>query len=153
MTKDKDTKEDPELKELREQLEAIQAERTIEEVSAEPTAKQKLQRDIADETAIRDCGRKFGVIGKGTHAVYTEQGVVIVRRPTLAEWRMYQAVGDADAEQKLEAQDALVQACVVHPDLRTFRQIEEGLPYITAQLAGAASILAGYRLAHTAKKS
>jgi len=143
---------DEALDKLRAELETVRAERLVDEAKSAPSAIAALQQEIEDEKALRDACRKYGRIGVGVHAIYTEIGIVIVRRPTLAEFRMYQTT-EGTAETKLEAMDSLVQSCIVHPGLVEFRKIEAAYPMIVSQLAGACSLLAGAALAITSKKS
>lgn len=140
-----------ELEDLKAQLAAAKAARDSAEAAAKPSDKETLLREIADETAMAEALSKYGAIGKEIHGIYTTEGVIIIKRPRQAEFRLYQQAGTEPAERH-QAMDILVRSCLAHPDKETYSRIEDRLPMITSLLAGAAAILAGSAMKSIAEK-
>lgn len=131
---------------LQKKLDDLRAQRLIDEVADEnPDA--KLQQQIDDEIALQAAAKQHGKVGRGVHAVYTPIGAVIVRKPTRLQYRDFQA-----NENRSEAVDVLVHACLVHPDHKTYESIISEFPGIEMSLSGAISLLAGVSFENSAGK-
>lgn len=141
---------DDDLQELRTRLEAARKAREQTNAALVPNKRAELTRDLRDEEALHAAIKQHGAIGKRIHAVYTDDGIVIVKAPKLSDFRLFQA---APPESRAEAMDTFVHSCLVYPTPLEYSRIEEKYPMIMSQLAGAASLLAGAELKHTASKS
>lgn len=142
-----DTPADP-VKEARRRLDDLRAQRVIAELSTPAEELAEVELQITDEQALQSAIKEHGKLGQRVHAIYTPLGAVIVKRPSRAAYREYQA-----AEDRFEGQDVLVHACLVYPDHARYERIVNEYPAIQGQLAGAIALLAGIALEVTASKS
>lgn len=134
-------------KEARRMLDELRAQRTIAELGTPEDEIADAKRELADEQALQKAIKEHGKVGMRIHGIYTPLGIVIVKRPSRAAYREYQTSDD-----RFEAQDVLVHACLVHPDHAGYERILDEYPAIQGQLAGAIALLAGHHLATTATK-
>lgn len=135
------------VKEARRQLDELRAQRTIAELKSPQAELAEAKLALTDEQELQKAIKEHGKLGDRVHAIYTPLGAVIVKRPTRAAYREYQAADD-----RFEGQDVLVHACLVHPDHAGYEKIVDEYPAIQGQLAGAIALLAGIQLETTATK-
>lgn len=135
------------IKEARRKLDDLRAQRTIAELSTPQEDLAAVELELANELALQSAIKAHGKLGQRVHAIYPPLGIVIVKSPSRAAYREYQG-----ADNKLEGQDVLVHACLVHPDHAAYERIVDAYPAIQGQLAGAIALLAGIQLETTASK-
>lgn len=124
------------MQKRRAELEAARAAK-LEERRARDEAEAEA-RAVADLETIEQAEAEHGEIGKMLADIRTPLGVVIIKKPRHAAWRRWQ-----DSKQKNEDADQLVSACVVHPDLVTFRQWVADYPAIMVAAGNLVVRLAG----------
>jgi hypothetical protein len=112
-----------------------EAERaTLAEVEAE-------ERRAADEEAIAKAEKEHGEVNKRIRCFRTDMGVVIVRRPNVANFNAFMDKGDHSYPAMYE----LAVPCVVHPDGARFEAMLAEQPFILTRAADAVAWLAGVR--------
>jgi hypothetical protein len=74
--------------------------------------------------------------------VKTKRGDVVVRGPSVGEWRRWRAES-ADAKRRAQSIETLVRSCVVHPEPPAFGELLEKAPALVETLAEAVLELAG----------
>jgi hypothetical protein len=132
----------------RRRLDDLRAQRVIAELTTPTEELATVELQVSDELSLQAAIKEHGKLGQRVHAIYTPLGIVIVKRPTRAAYREYQA-----SDNRYEGQDVLVHACLVHPDHTRYERIVDEYPAIQSQLAGAIALLAGIQLEITASKS
>lgn len=155
-----DDREARERAELEQRIEAVRAERA--RVQAERDRREK-ERELADELereeralkddqAIADAELEHGPLGKRIEAVRTGQGVVIVRRPSPANFRRWQDRSVSSKDLTMDDAEQLVRPSLVYPDKVTFDAWVKNEPGILPRCAAACGRLAGARLDELAGK-
>lgn len=138
-----------ELRDVRAQRAALQAQRAAKEAKDEEAselAKEKLQ--LRDEQALNDAIEKYGPVGKSIATVETDLGIVILRRASALKYRRFQDKGSFSVEDVT----ALVRPCVVWPSAGELDVLLDELPATLTRLASAIVSLAGHRGEGVAKK-
>jgi hypothetical protein len=138
-------------------LEQIKAERAKlvaerEKREAEQEVQDKLEREqrgLADERAIAKAEEEHGPLGKKIAAIYTEMGVVIVKRPAQMQ---FQRFIEAKSGDETAAAVKFVRPNVVHPDKATFDQYYEEQPAMIWRCSNQMLVLAGAKLQEVAGK-
>jgi hypothetical protein len=99
------------------------------------------ERRAADEEAIAKAEDEHGELNKRIRPVYTDMGVVIVRRPNVAAFNAF-------VEKKSPTHADLynlASPCVVHPDPSRFEAMLAEQPFVLVRAADAVAWLAGVR--------
>lgn len=100
------------------------------------------ERAVADLEAVERAEAEHGEIGVALGEIKTPLGVVIIKKPKLHEWRRYQ-----DSKMNVSDQETLVSTCIVHPDLKSFRQMVSDYPALGNAAANMVVRLAGGQMA------
>jgi hypothetical protein len=117
-----------------------------EELRALRDEVEKAERDARNAAALEKAELEHGA--KKIAAVYTDSGVVIVKRPNHLLFRRFQDAG----EHSTMALEKLVRPCLVHPDGGAFETILEELPGTLLRTANAVTDLALGRTQEVSKK-
>ncbi|MBA3841098.1 MAG: hypothetical protein H0X39_00485 [Actinobacteria bacterium] len=107
------------------------------------------RRALLDETAVEKAVVEHGKLGEAIAAIYTTEGVVIVKKPNHMHYRRLQDKGEYDSK----AAEAFVRPYVVHPDKSTFDAYVESQPATLTQAFDAATYLCGARAKEAVGKS
>jgi len=126
---------------------ARERERREEEQDAQELLEME-ERGLADDRAIAAAVVDHGPLGKKIAAIYTDQGVVIVKRPHHVMWKRFQDSGETTTDEF----EKLVLPCVVHPDRFTFVRYCEAQAAILGRCANQVAALAGFRLKEVGAK-
>lgn len=106
------------------------------------------KRLLDDEAALDDAEEKLGEVGRDFATVYTDRGVVILKRAHANVFRRFQDKGDTSTE----ALEKLVYPCVTHPSRAALEALFEVLPATLLRCADAIAELAGVRAEDVQKK-
>lgn len=118
---------------------------------AEKDAKRAAERaelEVADAEALAKAEAEFGEVGRDISPVYTDLGVIIVKRAHPATLK---AFSDSNKVDYTECRK-LVRPCVVHPDVKRFDEMLELQPLVLASCAEAVANLGGARAKAAAPK-
>lgn len=99
------------------------------------------ERSLRDEQTIEKAECEHGRLGKKIAAVYSDQGVVIVKRPNHLIFQRFQDAGEVTT---LELRK-LVNPSLVHPALGVFEGYVEEEPALLLRVGNAVAALAGAR--------
>lgn len=96
----------------------------------------KLHLEIAPE---------IGVIGRDLQAVFSRMtgDMVVVRRPSLAAFRMFQRDMTSGKTDPNELATRFVKSCLVYPSPEAFLEVQKNAPALLVACADAAADLAG----------
>ena len=126
---------------------ARERERREEETDAQELLEME-ERGLADDRAIAAAVEQHGPLGKKIAAVYTDLGIIILKRPHHVMWKRFQDTGLVTTEEL----EKLVRPCLVHPDRFTFERYCEEQAAILGRCANQVSALAGFRLKEVGAK-
>lgn len=135
------------VEELRKELAAKKAARAA--ANAEGDERARLEREIADETAMAEAEATLGRPGIDFCGVQTPDGIVIARRPGHGKLRGFAKLKDPS----LEEVDAFVLPCVTYPSRDRYQEIAEKYGLLPLRLANALVDLGGISFKEAKGKS
>jgi hypothetical protein len=109
-------------------------------------AKEVAQVRAENELALHETiAPEHGVIGSDIDAVFSKHtgDMVVVKRPTLAAFRMFQRDLNAGKMDPNEVALRFVKSCLVYPAIEVFSEIQTRAPAMLVTCADAAAALAG----------
>lgn len=139
------TPESAELVQLRAERARLVAEREKREASRlEATEFERLKLEIADEEAIAKAECEHGPIDRDIAAIESRgHGVVIVKRPTHAQYRLMIDSVSAGKMPLSAINERFAYSCLVYPEKVSFERILKSESGLLERVANAAAKLAG----------
>jgi hypothetical protein len=137
--------ESPELAQLKaERARLVALRETREAARLEAAELERLKLEIADEEAIAKAECEHGPIDRDIAAVQSRgHGVVIVKRPTHAQYRLMIDSVSSGKMQLSAINERFAFSCLVYPDKLDFERILKAESGLLERVANAAAKLAG----------
>lgn len=135
-----------ELAEQQKRREAAEARR--EGATKAAQLRQKIEaekRSAAEAEILADLEDKYGKVGDKLAYFSTPEGLLVVRAPSLVEWKKFRTRSRGKDGATLEDQEEFVLRVLVHPERAVYQKIRDERPGIIDTLLQQAAKLGGMR--------
>jgi multidrug efflux pump subunit AcrA (membrane-fusion protein) len=134
------------IAEEQEKTAALQAKRYPSKVEEMKAALAVAKREREHAEVVADLEGKHGKLNDKIASFETPDGLLVVRGPTMLEWKRYSTKSSGKGGAQFEDQDELVRAVLLHPERAEYQRQRDARPGIVGTLVQLAMKLSGLRI-------